>query len=101
MAIGIASIAAYAKPHCQSINNYDNKVTITFTDNSAGDSYNVSDVILIPTWGGKEYKAKSVSVSVNNGVATVILTFPHLTKFSNPKVELRINGKKTSFKPCH
>lgn len=23
---------AYAKPHCQGFNNYDNKVTIVFTD---------------------------------------------------------------------
>ncbi len=27
---------AYAKPHCQGFNNYDNKVTIVFTDDKAG-----------------------------------------------------------------
>ena len=91
---------ANAKPHCQSFNNYDNKVTIVFTDDKAGSLYSVSDVKLIPFRKGKEYKATSVSVSVNNGVATVILTFDHLTQFSNPKVELKINEKKTSFKVC-
>ena len=101
MAFAIASISAYAKPHCQSFNNYDDKVTIIFADESADNTYNVSDVKLIPSWKGKECKATSVSVSVNNGVATVTLTFEHLTQFSNPKVELKINGKKTMFKVCH
>ena len=100
MAFAMAAIAAYAKPHCQSFNNYDDKVTIVFADESEGDTYNVSDVKLIPSCNGKEYDATSVSVSVNNGRATVTLTFDHLTKFSNPKVELKINGKQTRFKVC-
>lgn len=91
---------AYAKPHCQGFNNYDNKVTIVFTDDKAGSQYTVSDVILIPSWKGKEYKATSVSTTVENGVATVTLEFPHITQFSNPKVTLRINGKKRTFKVC-
>ena len=90
----------YAKPHCQSFNNYDNKVTIIFTDDKAGNTYSVTDVKLIPSWNGKEYKATSVNVSVHNGKATVTLTFEHLTQFSNPKIELKINGKKTKFKVC-
>ena len=101
MAFAIASISAYAKPHCQSFNNYDGKVTVIFADDSAGNTYSVSDVKLIPSRNGKEYNATLVSVSVNNGVATVTLTFEHLTQFSNPKVELKINGKKTTFKVCH
>ena len=101
MAFAIASISAYAKPHCQSFNNYDDKVTIIFADESTDNTYNVSDVKLIPSRNGKEYNATSVSVSVNNGVVTVTLTFEHLTQFSNPKVELKINGKKTTFKVCH
>ena len=100
MAVSIASVAAYAKPHCQSFNNYDGKVTVIFADDSAGNTYSVSDVKLIPSRNGKEYNATSVSVSVNNGVATVTLTFDHLTRFSDPKVELKINGKKASFKVC-
>ena len=95
------SLVAYAKPHCQSFNNYDDKVTIIFADESADNTYNVSDVKLIPSRNGKEYNATSVSVSVNNGVATVTLTFEHLTQFSDPKVELKINGKTTTFKVCH
>lgn len=91
---------AYAKPHCQGFNNYDDKVTIVFTDDKAGSQYTVSDVILIPSWKGKEYKATSVSTTVENGVATVTLEFPHITQFSNPKVTLRINGKKRTFKVC-
>ena len=91
---------AYAKQHCQGFNNYDNKVTIVFTDDKAGSQYAVSDVILIPSWKGKEYKATSVSTTVENGVATVTLEFPHITQFSNPKVTLRINGKKSTFKVC-
>ena len=38
MAFAIASISAYAKPHCQSFNNYDGKVTIIFADDSAGNT---------------------------------------------------------------
>ncbi|ANU62724.1 hypothetical protein [Muribaculum intestinale] len=94
------NVAAYAKPHCQGFNNYDNKVTIVFTDDKAGNQYTVSDVILIPSWKGREYKAASVRTTVENGVATVTLVFPHITQFSNPKVTLRINGKKRTFKVC-
>lgn len=94
------SLATYTKPHCQSFNNNDNKVTIIFTDDKAGDKYSVTDVKLIPFGLGKEYKATSVNVSVNNGVATVTLTFEHLIRFSNPKVEMKINGKKATFKVC-
>lgn len=105
MIFAVVSIAAYAKPHCQSFNNYDDKVTIIFTDDNVGDKYSVTNVKLIssrfiPSWRGREYKATSVSVSVNNGVATVTLTFPHITQFSNPKVELKINDKKATFKVC-
>lgn len=89
---------AYAKPHCQGFNNYDNKVTIVFTDDKAGSRYEVTDVKLVSY--GKEYSATSVTASVKDGTATVILTFPHITQFSNPKVALRINGKKTRFKVC-
>ena len=96
----VFSLSVYAKPHCQGFNNYDGKVTIVFTDDKAGERYNVCDVKLIPSWVGKKYKATSVKVSVNNGVAKVTLTFDHLTQFSNPKIELKINGKKTSFKVC-
>lgn len=94
------NVAAYAKPHCQGFNNYDNKVTVIFTDDKAGSQYTVSDVILIPSWKGREYKAASVRTTVENGVATVTLVFPHITQFSNPKVTLRINGKKRTFKVC-
>lgn len=89
---------AYAKPHCQGFNNYDNKVTIVFTDDKASSRYEVTDVKLITY--GKEYSATSVTVSVKDSTATVMLTFPHITQFSNPKVTLRINGKKTRFKVC-
>ncbi len=89
---------AYAKPHCQGFNNYDNKVTIVFTDDKASSRYDVTDVKLITY--GKEYSATSVTVSVKDSTATVMLTFPHITQFSNPKVTLRINGKKTRFKVC-
>ena len=95
------SLTAYAKPRCQGFNNYDNKVTIVFTDDKAGDQYTVSDVILTASWKGKDYKAKSVRTTVENGVATVTLEFPHITQFSNPKVSLRINGRKQTFKVCH
>lgn len=89
---------AYAKPHCQGFNNYDSKVTIVFTDNNVGSLYEVTDVKLVIY--GKEYSATSVTTTVKDGTATVILVFPHITQFSNPKVNLRINGKKTKFKVC-
>lgn len=91
---GIAS----AKPHCQGFNNYENKTTIVFTDDKAGSRYEVTDVKLVTY--GKEYSATSVTTTVKDGTATVILVFPHITQFSNPKVSLRINGKKTKFKVC-
>ncbi|MDE6266706.1 MAG: hypothetical protein K2M07_05085 [Muribaculaceae bacterium] len=94
------SLSVYAKPLCQGFNNYDGKVTIVFIDDKAGGQYAVTEVKLIPSWKGQQYKATSVDVSINKGVATVTLTFDHLTQFSNPKVELKINGKKTSFKVC-
>ena len=94
------SLSVHAKPHCQGFNNYDDKVTIVFIDDKAGGQYAVTDVKLIPSWNGQKYKATAVDISVNNGVATVTLTFDHLTQFLNPKVELKINGKKTSFKVC-
>ena len=91
------SMTAYAKPRCQGFNNYDNKVSIVFR---AGDRYTVSDVKLIPSRNGKEYTATSVSTTVENGKASVVLVFPHITRFSNPKVTLRINGKKRTIKVC-
>lgn len=90
----------YAKPHCQSFNNHDNKVTIVFTDDKAGNTYSITDVKLIPSWFGKEFKATSIRTTVEKGVATVTLEFPYITQFSNPKVTLSINGKKTTFKVC-
>lgn len=94
------ALATKAKPHCQSFNNYDDKVTIVFSDDNAGDRYTVSDVKLIPSWKGEEYKASSIRMNVKDGVATVTLIFTHITHFSNPKVTLRINGKKYKIKVC-
>lgn len=48
----LVSLAVNAKPHCQGFNNYDDKVTIVFTDDNAGEQYAVTDVKLIPTWRG-------------------------------------------------
>ena len=98
--LAVIGLAANAKPHCQSFNNYDDKVTIVFTDEQAGDHYTVSDVKFLPSWNGKEYPATSVNTTIKDGVATVTLVFPHLTHFSNPRVTLRINGKKTKFEVC-
>lgn len=98
--VTLISLTAYAKPHCQGFNNYNNKVTIVFTDNNAVNGYTVTDVKLIPTWKGEKYPATSVKTTLKDGVATVTLSFPHITQFSNPKVTLRINGKKTKIKVC-
>lgn len=92
------SLTVSAKPHCQGFNNYDNKVTIVFTDDKAGSRYEVTDAKLVTY--GKEYAATSVNTTVKDGTATVTLIFPHITQFSNPKVTLRINGIKTKFKVC-
>ena len=104
MVFALLSITAYAKPRCQSFDNHNNKVTVVFTDDKTDGNYSVTDVRLIPSCmgfcKGKEYKANSVNVSVNNGEVTVTLTFDHINQFSNPKVELKINGKKSSFKVC-
>lgn len=42
----VIGLTVNAKPRCQGFNNYDNKVTIVFTDNQAKDKYTVSDVKL-------------------------------------------------------
>ena len=68
----VSGAAAHAKPRCQGFNNNDDK----------------------------ELQATSVKTAVKDGVATVTLRFPHVTQFSNPKVTLRINGKKQTFKVC-
>ena len=94
----LCAAITYAKPHCQGFNNYDNKVTVVFTDDKAGKVYKVSDVKFVTC--GKEYLATSVQTTTHDGIATVVLTFPHITKFSNPKVSLRINDRKTKFKVC-
>ena len=93
------AVIAYAKHHCQGFNNYDNKVTIVFTDNAPTGHYEVTDVKLTPCYG-KELSAASVKTEIRDGVATVTLTFPHHTQFSNPRVTLRVNGKKAKFKVC-
>ena len=50
----VIGLTVNAKPRCQGFNNYDNKVTIVFTDNQAKDKYTVSDVKLIPSsWSEK------------------------------------------------
>lgn len=94
----VASLAASAAPRCCYFNNDDNKVTIVFTDEDADGEYIVSDVLLFPVEGGKGYEVNSVDTNVTDGVAKVTLTFQHLTEFSNPVVELTINGKKAYFK---
>lgn len=82
------------------------KIIIAFITKSYQDLFGVrsyinADVKLIPSsWSEKEYPATSVEVTVKKGVATVTLTFPHVTQFSNPQVTLRINGKKSKFKVC-
>ncbi len=87
------SIADYAKPQCQGFNKYNDKVTIVFTDKDPGKTYSVSDVKLVTL--GKEYTANSVQTNVKNGVAYVALTFLYIIHFSNPKVTLRVKGKKS------
>lgn len=97
LASAIIGIAAYAKPQCQGFNNYDDKVTIVFTDD-AEERCDISDVKLHTC--GREHAATEIKKEVKNGELTVTLTFPHITQFSNPKVTLKINGKKTKFKVC-
>ena len=98
--LAIMALATNAKPYCQSFSNYDDKVTIVFTDDKAGNQYTVSDVKLIPTWKGQECQATSVKATEKNGVAIVTIVFPHITQFSNLIVSLRINRKNVKFKVC-
>ena len=94
----LSIVTAYAKPHCQGFNNYDNKVTITFTDDDAREKYIVTEIKLFNC--GKEQSPTAVKTNIEKGVATVVVTFPHATRFSNPKVSLRVNGKKVKFAVC-
>lgn len=98
LALIVIGLTSYAKPHCQGFNNYGNKVTIVFTDDNANTQYNVTDIKL-HTYG-ETYVATGIHCEIKDGVATVTLTFPHITQFSNPRVTLRINGQKTHFKVC-
>ena len=74
--LAVMALATNAKPYCQSFNNYDDKVTIVYMDDKAGEQYTVSNVKLIPKWRGQEYHATSVKTTVKNGAATVALVFP-------------------------
>ena len=52
--LAVVGTKAIAKPHCQNFNNYDDRVTITFTDDKVGKRYDVTDVVFIPSFfGGK------------------------------------------------
>lgn len=97
LVMALSAVIANASPHCSYFNNDENKVTIIFTDEEAAGEYIVSDVMLYPIEGGKGYEVYSVDTNVTDGVAKVTLTFQHLTEFSNPTVELTINGEKAKF----
>lgn len=94
----IISLTAGSKPRCQSFSNTGGKVTVVFVDDKAGDRYVVTDAVFVTY--GRQYEATSVNTKIENGVATVTLTFPHITSFSNPKMILRVNGKKKKIKVC-
>lgn len=74
--LAVVGTKAIAKPHCQNFNNYDDRVTITFTDDKVGKRYDVTDVVFIPSFFGGKLSATSVKVTIKDGVATVVLTFP-------------------------
>lgn len=94
----VAAATIYAKPRCHGFNNYDNKVTIILVDDKAGEKYTVSEAVL--STGSKKYDAISVKTDMRDGVAVLTLTFPHATQFSNPKLTLRVNGRKIKVKIC-
>lgn len=71
---------------------------MVFVDDKAGDKYVVTDAMFMTY--GKQYEATSVNTKIENGIATVTLTFPHITNFSNPKITLRVNGKRKKMKVC-
>ncbi len=86
----VIGLTVNAKPRCQGFNNYDNKVTIVFTDNQAKDKYTVSDVKLIPSsWSEKEYPATSVVVTVKGWPLSHLFTqFPHVKQIQTMKMYL-------------
>ena len=94
----MVAATTYAKPRCHGFNNYGDKVTIVLVDDKAGDKYMVTEAVL--STGSKKYEAKSVKTDMRDGVAVVTLTFPHATQFSNPKLTLRVNGRKMEVKIC-
>lgn len=62
----VIGLTVNAKPRCQGFNNYDNKVTIVFTDNQAKDKYTVSDVKLIPY--GEEVSLWEENIPIPTGM---------------------------------
>lgn len=59
------AVVAYAKPQCQGFNNYDNKVTIVFTDDAPSGRYEVTDAKLTPSYGKNRRQVKR---SLANGM---------------------------------
>lgn len=99
MLLSLSGIEISAKPHCEGFNNYNDKVTIVFSDSDVKFPYIVTDAV-IKTYG-KEYKATSIRITMKDGIAYVKLEFPYISRFSNPKVSVSINGRKSTFKVCN
>lgn len=90
------ALGAVGSPRFVSLNNHDNKVTVTLADDKAGGLYQVSEAKFINNY--KDIPARSISTSVDNGKATIVLEFPHATQFIKPKIAVWINGNKHKIK---
>ena len=68
--LAVVGTKAIAKPHCQNFNNYDDRVTITFTDDKVGKRYDVTDVVFIPSFFGGKLSATSVKVKIHLSISS-------------------------------
>ena len=75
-----------------SLNNYDDKTTVTLKGMNLGDVLTVSGVAF--TTMGNTYQANSMQCDMANGTATITATFPFTDKYKDTSMQLTANGKK-------
>lgn len=77
------------------INNNGNVTTVTIAGEGLGDNLSVSGGTF--TTMGKTYNARGLNCTLQNGVASIIATFPFIDEFENSSMTLLVNGEEIPF----
>lgn len=77
------------------INNNGNVTTVTIAGEGLGDYLTVSGGTF--TTMGKTYNARGLNCTLQNGVASIIATFPFIDEFENSSMTLLVNGEEIPF----